>query len=65
LGIPEDNLNKCVKENDEFRSGLEKLTNIQDENLFSEPEFDSRADVILVALFLLETKNRHYTPYNS
>lgn len=59
LEVPEDNLNKWVKEDDVFKAGLERLTKIQDENLFSEPEFDNRADVMLVALFLLETKNRH------
>jgi hypothetical protein len=39
-------------------TGLGKLTKIQDENLITEPEFDNRADVMLVAFFLLETKNK-------
>jgi hypothetical protein len=59
LGISEDKLNEWVKTNEEFKGGLEKLTKIQDENLISEPEFHNRADVMLVALFLLETKNRY------
>jgi hypothetical protein len=64
LGIPEENLNEWVKSDGEFKTGLERLSKIQDENLFSEPEFDNRADVMLVALFLLETKNRHEKPEN-
>jgi hypothetical protein len=59
LGIEENDLKAWIKTDDEFRGGLEKLTKIQDENLFSEPEFDNRADVMLVALVLLETKNRY------
>ena len=62
LEIPAENLHKWMKEDDEFRSGLKRLNEIQDENLFSEPEFDNRADVMLVALFLLETKSRHKKP---
>ena len=65
LGISEANLDEWVKTDEEFKGGLEKLTKIQDENLFSEPEFDNRTDVMLVALFLLETKNRHGEPQNS
>jgi hypothetical protein len=62
LGIEGNELNDWVKTDNEFRGGLEKLTKIHDENLFSEPEFDNRADVMLVALFLLETKSRHQKP---
>ena len=62
LGIPEENLNEWVRSDGEFKAGLERLSKIQDENLFSEPEFDNRADVMLVVLFLLETKNRHEEP---
>ena len=62
LGIEENKLNNWVRTDNEFRRGLEKLNKIQDENLFSEPEFDNRADVMLVALFLLETKSRHEKP---
>lgn len=59
LGISEGNLNEWVKTDEQFRGWLQKLTKIQAENLISEPEFDNRADVMLVALFLLETKNRY------
>jgi hypothetical protein len=59
LKIPEGHLNDWLKQDSEFKSGLERLTKIQDDNLFSDPAFDNRADVMLVALVLLETRNRH------
>ena len=64
FGINEKSLNAWLKTDEEFKTGLERLIKIQDENLVSDPEFDNRADVMLVALFLLETRNRQQKPEN-
>lgn len=62
LKISESHLNDWLKNDGEFKVMIERLPKILNDNLFSDPAFDNRADVMLVVLVLLETKNRHSTP---
>jgi hypothetical protein len=57
--IPEQQLNDWLKNDGEFKSMIGRLPKILDENLFEDPAFDNRADVMLISLVLLETKNKH------
>ena len=45
-----------------FKEGLEKLVKRLDENLVTDDPWANRADVMLVRLILLETKNKFAKP---
>ena len=46
--------------NDEdFKGGLERDKKLQERGIFEPDEFDNRADAMVIAMLLLETKNKH------
>jgi hypothetical protein len=65
LSIGEGQLKEWLRDGEIFREGLTTLTKRLDENLVTDDPWANRADVMLVRLLLLETKNRHGEPQNS
>jgi uncharacterized protein YjcR len=56
LGISSEQLSRWS--NDEgFQAGLNKFRDIQDQGTFD--DFNNRADATVIAMLLLETKNKH------
>lgn len=57
LGIDLATLNRWITFDDEFRKELEKYNEL-DKEIFYDEEFGNRADAMLIALLLLETKKK-------
>jgi len=57
IGVGWSEINDWAKSDDVFREGLEKYKRLEEEGTLA--ELDNRAHATLIALLLLETKNRH------
>ena len=44
---------------DDFKGGLERYKKLQEQGIFEPDEFDNRADAMVIAMLVLETKNKH------
>ena len=65
LGINKSILYGWVKTDTEFSGGLERLKESQEDSPFrSGTDVDFYVDAMMIAFLLLETKDRHYKPYN-
>jgi hypothetical protein len=59
LGITDLTLRTWEHFDEEFKEGLERFTKLQNINLLDDEYIGNRADAMLLALVLLETKKRH------
>ena len=57
LGIGTESLSLWAANDEDFQKGLEKFRDIQDQGTFD--DFNNRADATVIAMLLLETKNKH------
>ena len=57
LGIGTEALSLWAANDEDFQKGLEKFRDIQDQGTFD--DFNNRADATVIAMLLLETKNKH------
>jgi hypothetical protein len=66
FGINKKTLYEWAKNDTEFSEALNRLRNVQKNDPFkTRTEEDSKANAMMIALLLLETKDRHYKPRNS
>jgi hypothetical protein len=59
LGIDTRELYKWAESDLDFKEGLERYKTLQDVDLFKDDNLGNRADGMIIALLLLETKKRH------
>ena len=57
LGIGTEQIALWAAIDEDFQKGLEKFRTIQDQGSFD--DFNNRADATVIAMLLLETKNKH------
>ena len=63
VGISKIILYECVKTDLEFSETLERLKNIQKNDTFKTGTFlDTQVNAMMIALLLMETRDRHYKP---
>ena len=62
LDIEGRDLREWLVESEIFKEGMQKLVKRLDENLETDDPWANRADVMLVRLILLETKNKFTKP---
>jgi|SRR6266536_5621872 len=65
IGISKKILYSWVKTDQEFSETLERLKNVQQNDPFKTGTFmDTRVNAMMIAILLMETRDRHYKPEN-
>src|SRR5687768_9634205 len=58
LGVGIEQLTLWMANDEDFKAGLERYKRLQENGIFESDEFDNRADAMVIAMLILETKNK-------